>query len=456
MRPTPVAAGRTSVASAALTEVQGRTVSWFRLAGGPHRGALGAAEGDVMARAVRRAVEAGLPIVGEVATSGADVGQDVAGLHAWGRVAAALTAASGNVPIILLVTGPCLSGPALLLGLADHVVMTGDAFAYVSGPNAVERMTGYAIDHRRLGGAGMHATRSGLASLVAADVDSGYDDVAELLSYLPDNCMGSAPVERTGDPVERRCDGAAAAVPDRPTASYDVRLVIRDVMDADTFLELREAHGTAVVVGYARLGGRAVGVVANQPCQLAGTLDIDASRKAARFVATCDRFNLPIVTFVDTPGFHPGKELEWRGIIRHGAELVHAYAEAVVPRACVILRKAYGGAYIVMDSKGLGTDLALAWPTAEIAVMGASGAVEILDRRRLAAVDDPVAREEMRAKLVADYEAEHLSPRVAMERGFVDDVIDPADTRAILAAALTRMAAKREHLPRRKHSNTPL
>ena len=456
MLPTPVAAGRSSVASAALTEVHGRTVSWFRLAGGPHRGALGAAEGDVMARAVRRAIEAGLPIVGELATSGADVGQDVAGLHAWGRVAAALTAASGNVPIVLLVTGPCLSGPALLLGLADHVVMTGDAFAYVSGPNAVERMTGLVVDRRGLGGAAVHAGRSGLASLVAPDTDAGYDDVAELLSYLPDNCMAPAPQEWCADPVDRRCEAAAAAVPDRPTASYDVRVVVRDVMDAGTFLELRDGHAPSVVIGYARLGGRAVGVVANQPCQLAGTLDIDASRKAARFVATCDRFNLPIVTFVDTPGFQPGKDLEWRGIIRHGAELVHAYAEATVPRACVIMRKAYGGAYIVMDSRGLGTDVALAWPTAEIAVMGASGAVEVLERRRLGAIDDPAEREEVRAKLVAEYEAQHLSPRMAMERGFVDDVIDPAETRAVLAGALRRLAAKREHLPRRKHSNTPL
>jgi acetyl-CoA carboxylase carboxyltransferase component len=456
MRPTPVAAGRTSVATAALTEVHGRTVSWFRLAGGPHRGALGAAEGDVMARAVRRAIEAGLPIVGELATSGADVGQDVAGLHAWGRVAAALTAASGNVPIILLVTGPCLSGPALLLGLADHVVMTDASFAYVSGPNAVERMTGLTVDHRKLGGAAMHATQSGLASLVAPDVDAAYDDAAELLSYLPDNCMTPPAGEPVTDPVTRPCERAAAAVPERATASYDVRVVVRDVMDEGSFLELREQHAASVVIGYARLAGHSVGIVANQPCQLAGTLDIDASRKAARFVATCDRFNLPIVTFVDTPGFQPGKELEWRGIIRHGAELVHAYAEATVPRACVILRKAYGGAYIVMDSRGLGTDLALAWPTAEIAVMGAAGAVEILARRRLSAVEDPVERQELRTKLIADYEAEHLSPRVAMERGFVDDVIDPVDTRAVLAGGLARLANKREHLPRRKHSNTPL
>ena len=409
-----------------------------------------------MARAVRRALEAGVPLVGELATSGADVGQDVAGLHAWGRVAAAMTKASGSVPLVLFVTGPCLSGPALLLGLADHVVMTDASFAYVSGPGAVERMTGLVAGHRELGGAPMHATRSGLASLLAGDVDDGYDAIAELLAYLPDNCMAAPPVEQCLDPIDRSCDRAAVVVPERATASYDVRVVVRDVMDADTFLELREQHAPSVVIGYARLGGRPVGVVANQPCQLAGTLDIDASRKAARFVATCDRFGLPIVTFVDTPGFQPGKDLEWRGIIRHGAELVHAYAEATVPRACVILRKAYGGAYIVMDSRGLGTDLALAWPTAEIAVMGASGAVEILERRRLAAIDDTDERAEVRSKLIAEYEAEHLSPRVAMERGFVDDVIEPAATRAVLAAGLARLANKREHLPRRKHSNTPL
>ena len=333
------------------------------------------------------ATELGVPIVGVLATSGADIHEGVASLHAWGRVARQVSRASGVVPIVFAVIGPCTSGPALMLGLADHVVMTPDAFAYVSGPEAVAEFTGVQIDRARLGGGLVHDSRTGVASLVAADEEDALLAVADLLSYLPANHLDDAPVvaPAADDPLDRPCRRAAAAVPDTARASYDVRTVLADVLDEGSLLEVRARYASNMVTAYGRLDGRPVGIVANQPKVRAGTLDIEASRKAARFVQHCDAFNLPILTFVDTPGFEPGKDLEWRGMIRHGAELVHAYAAATVPRICLVLRKAYGGAYIVMDSRELGNDACFAWPGAEIAVMGSKGAVQILFGKRLAA-----------------------------------------------------------------------
>ena len=456
----PLAACRGGAATASLTELEGRRVAWFRLAGGKHAGALGPSEGDVLERLVRRALDLGVPVVGELSTSGADVGEGLASLHAWGRVAAAVAEASGAVPVILAVTGPCVGGPALLLGLADHVVMTTDAFAYLNGPQTVADITGQIIDPGELGGAGVHFRRSGLAALVVPDEDDARWAVADLLSYLPDNYLEAAPVVRGGDDADRASRAAADAVPAGRSSSYDVREVVGDVVDVDSFLELRAAHAPNVVTGYGRVEGHPVGVVANQPCQLAGTLDIEASQKAARFVQSCDAFGLPLLTFVDCPGYQPGKDQEWRGMIRHGAELVHAYAEATVPRVCVVMRKAYGGAYIVLDSKGLGNDVCVAWPGAEIAVMGAAGAVSILHGKRLAAIEDGGERARVQAELEADYAERLCTPAVAAERGYVDDVIDPLDTRRVVAAALASLRTKRAvgRAPRRpaRHSNTPL
>jgi acetyl-CoA carboxylase carboxyltransferase component len=455
---TPLFAHRSTAVTAALGELDGRTVSWFRLYGGKHRGAIGVAEGDALERAVRTGIELGVPVVGVVATSGADVGEGVAGLHAWGRVARALTDASGVVPTLLAVVGPCLSGPALLLGLADQVVMTADAFAYVSGPDTVEAFTGVPTSRHALGGAAVHGERSGLAALVVDDEDDARGALCDLLSYLPANSLEDPPRTPSADTIDRDCSRATGAVPARAAATYDVRTVVTDVLDTDTFLELRPGYAANLVTGMGRLGGRPVGVIANQPCRRAGTIDIGASRKAARFVQWCDAFNVPLVTFVDTPGFEPGRDLEWRGMIRHGAELVHAYAAATVPRLCVVLRKAYGGAYIVMDSKRLGNDWCVAWPGAEIAVMGASGAVQVLHGRRLAAIADDQARRAEQAALAQEYEARFSNPYAAAERGFVDEVIAAADTRRVLAAALARLASKREAPPLRpgRHSNTPL
>ncbi|MGH8985594.1 MAG: acyl-CoA carboxylase subunit beta [Acidimicrobiia bacterium] len=454
----PLIAQRSAAVTAALGELNGRTVSWFRLEGGKHRGAIGVAEGDALERAVRMAVELGVPVVGVVSTSGADVGEGVASLHAWGRVARALTDASGVVPTLVATIGPCVSGPALLLGLVDHVVMTRDAFAYVSGPDTVTAFTGVPTTRETLGGAAVHAARSGVAALVVDDEDDARHALADLLAYVPPNNVEDAPRTTTDDPVDRDCAAASAAVPGRASSAYDVRSVVEDVLDAASFLELRPVYGANVVTGLGRLDGRPIGVVANQPAQRAGTLDIEASRKAARFVQWCDAFNLPIVTFVDTPGFEPGRDLEWRGMIRHGAELVHAYAAATVPRLGVVLRKAYGGAYIVMDSKTLGNDWCIAWPSAEIAVMGASPAVQILHRRRLDAITDPEARGAEQAALEEEYAARVLNPFVAAERGYIDDVVAAVDTRRALAAAAARLATKREAPPLRpgRHSNTPL
>ena len=381
--------------------------------------------------------------------------EGVASLHAWGRIARALGEASGVVPTVLCVIGPAVSGPALLLGLADVVIMTSDAFAYVSGPDTVLAFTGIEVENQMLGGAGVHDRRSGVAALVVADEDEARLAMHTILDYLPANHLEDPPDFVNGDPVDRECTRAAAAVPSRSNAPYDMRDVIEDVLDSESFLELHANHATNMLVGLGRFAGRPVGVIANQPNQRAGTIDIEASEKAARFVQWCDCFNLPLLTFVDTPGFEPGQDLEWRGMIRHGAQLVFAYAAATVPRICVVIRKSYGGAYIVMDSKGLGNDWCVAWPTAEIAVMGAPGAVRILHGRDLArATPEDRARQQLELEL--EYETRFSNPYVAAERGFVDDVIAATDTRRELASALGKLVSKREHHPTRRHSNTPL
>jgi acetyl-CoA carboxylase carboxyltransferase component len=454
--PTPVFGHRSSAVDATLRELDGRRVSWFSLDGGKHRGAIGTAEGETVERAVRLAVELGIPIVGRIASSGADVSEGVASLHAWGRVAKALADASGVVPIVFLLVGPAVSGPALLLGIADYVIMTADAFAYVSGPDVVASFTGVPIERDRLGGSAVHERESGVATMVVDDEDEATTALEILLSYLPSNHLEDPPWESTGDPVDRDCAHAASVVPARSTESYDVRSVIGDVLDAHSFFEIRARYAPSMVTGLGRLAGRAVGIVANQPMQQAGSLDIDAAQKAARFVQWCDSFNFPVLTFVDTSGYLPGKDLEWRGIIRHGAQLLHSYAAASVPRICVVLRKAYGGAYIVMDSAGLGVDYCIAWPSAEIAVMGAQPAVRVLHRRRLEAIADPDARAAEQAALVTEYEDRFLNPYVAAERGYVDVVIAASDTRRVLVDAFERLGTKRERHAGRRHSNTPL
>ncbi|MEO6628429.1 MAG: carboxyl transferase domain-containing protein [Aquihabitans sp.] len=452
LAPTPLGAGRPCAAHAELTEIDGRTVSYFCLDG--RRGNLsGAVEAEVVTRALDLAGQLGCPVVGLVHSISVDPESGLSGLDAWGRVAARIVRLSGVVPLIFAVTGPVHGSLAMLLGLVDHVILTLDATAYVSGPDSVLATTDLRVDPADLGGSAVHSARSGLATLLAVDPRDAIGAVADLLSYLPDNNLADPPFGRCLDMIDRHCSAAAAVVPRDPACAYDVRQVLSDVFDTDTLLEVHANHAANVVCAYARLGGRAVAIVANQPNVRAGTLDIDASCKAARHVRGADAFGLPIFTFIDTPGYEPGRDLEHRGIIRHGAKLAHAYGAATVPRLGVILRKAYGGAYIAMDSRAMGNDLTLAWPNSEIAVMGAPGAVAILNRRELEQAADP---DGTRSELEATYRSKFCTPRLASERGLIDQVIEPVDTRRILASALGRLAIKRPSLVARRHANEPL
>jgi len=324
---------------------------------------------------------------------------------------------------------------------------------FITGPDVVRTVTGEDVSFEQLGGATTHATRSGVAAFVAADEKSCLDDVRYLLSFLPSNNLEEPPAVESADDPRRPTPELRQIVPDRPNQPYDMKAVIGAVVDEGEYLEYFPHWAMNLTCGFARLGGRVIGVVGNQPQMLAGVLDIDSSEKGARFIRTCDAFNIPLVTLVDVPGFMPGTDQEYGGIIRKGAKLLYAYCEATVPRIQLIVRKAYGGAYIVMDSKSIGADLCFAWPSAELAVMGPEGAVEIVHRRELAEAADPAAR---RAELVAHYTERFTNPYSAAERGFVDDVVDPADTRRVLARALEALASKREDLPKRKHGNVPL
>jgi len=432
---------------AGVVTLAGRRVVTARSVSGHHRGALAQTDGDTIAEAASLALAQRLPLVMVLASSGSDVGDGIGALHGWGRAAAAVAACSGSVPVLAAMVGPAISGPALLLGLADVTAMTPDAFAFLSGPDSVEGFTGVRIGLHELGGTGVHATASGLCALAAPDADTALALLGEVLAFLPDHADDVAPVLTTDDDPQRATPELRDVLPAEATASYDVRDAVHAFADDGELLELRPAWAPQLVTGLASVGGVGVGVVANQPRAMAGTLDIAASQKGARFVRFCDAFGLPLVTLVDTPGFLPGKDLEWRGMIRHGAELAFAYAEATVPRVCLVLRKAYGGAYIVMDSKGIGNNVCLAWPSAEIAVMGATGAVQILHRG--------TDGHERRA-LEDRYSEELLTPWVGAERGFVDDVMDPADTRAVLARTLALLHTRREHLVGRKHDAGPL
>ena len=425
----------------------GRHVVWLTVDGSLHRGALSAAASYVIATAADTARTKGIPLVVQMESSGADILEGIAALHGWGTAAKALADCSGVVPTISIVTGPAVSGPALLLGLSDFVVMTEDAYAFVSGPTMVVEFTGIDVSTDELGGAGTHARHSGVSSVVVADLEAATLWLEELLEYLPTGVDQLAPVQPTSDPDDRLTPEAGDLIPTTSTGSYDVRHVIESIADDGVYFEMKPWWASNVVTAFAHMAGYPIGIVANQPISLAGTLDIPASQKAARFVAFCDAFNIPVLTLVDTPGFYPGKDLEWRGMIRHGAQLVFAYARATVPRICVVLRKSYVGAYIVMDSKEMGNDLCLAWPCAELAVMGAGQAAAILQRG---------ATPEERAEFEADYSARLLNPYIAAERGYIDAVIDPADTRREICAALHMLRDKRERLVSRKHDNTPL
>jgi acetyl-CoA carboxylase carboxyltransferase component len=436
---------------ALVRDLDGRKVVWAEFAEDLDQDNSGAplpsTASAVMERAAQVACAEGLPLVLLLSTSGADITEGIPALHGWGRLAAALARCSGVVPICIIVDGPAVSGPALLLGLADLTVMTQASYAFVNGTVMVEQFTGVQISSEELGSADNLARYGGVPTAVVTTRDAAITMIADLLAYLPDNVDCEPERWPNEDPPDRICPEIIGMMPAASTGSYDVRHVATALADEDSLLELRPRWAPNVVTAFATFDGRPVGIVANQPISLAGTLDIPASQKAARFVAMCDAFNLPIITLVDTPGFYPGKDLEWRGMIRHGAQLVHAYARATVPRICIILRKSYGGAYIVMDSKTMGNDLCLAWPWAELAVMGAGQAAAILQRR---------ATPEEKAQFEAEYAERLLNPYVAAERGLVDAVIDPAETRREITSALAMLEDKRELLVPTAHGNTPL
>jgi methylmalonyl-CoA decarboxylase subunit alpha len=400
------------------------------------------------------AAETGAPLVGLNDGGGARIQEGITALAGFGGIFVRNVSLSGVIPQISVVLGPCAGGAAYSPALTDFVFAVQDKTnLFVTGPDVVQAVTGETTTREELGGALTHATRTGVASFLAADEHSCFDEVRYLLSFLPSNNQEDPPYFPPVDQPARRCDELLDIVPAEPHRSYDVRDVIEVIVDDGDYLEVQPLWARNIVCTFARLDGHAVGIVANQPQELAGALDIDASEKGARFVRTCDSFNIPLVTLVDVPGFLPGIDQEHAGIIRRGAKLLYAYCESTVPRIQVVMRKAYGGAYIVMDSKSLGADLSFAWPSNEIAVMGAEGAASIIFRKELAAAQDPVQR---RRELVSAYTEQLMTPYIAAERGMVDDVIDPAETRMILIQSLDMLRSKRSSSPNRKHGNMPL
>ncbi|MBJ7505660.1 MAG: acyl-CoA carboxylase subunit beta [Ilumatobacteraceae bacterium] len=419
---------------------------------------FGGALGEVFAEKIHKlmdlALKTGAPVIGLNDGAGARIQEGVVSLASYGGIFWRNVQSSGVIPQISVVLGPCAGGAVYSPAMTDFIFMVREtSHMFITGPDVVKTVTGEDVTLEELGGAASHASKSGVATFVSADEKSCLADVRYLLGFLPQNNLGEAPrVESEDDPL-RSCESLRTILPASSNLPYDMKKVIAEVVDNGDFFEYFPNWAKSIVCGFSRIDGHSVGIVGNQPMVLAGVLDIESSEKAARFVRTCDAFNIPIVTFVDVPGFLPGVDQEYGGIIRHGAKLLYAYCEATVPRIQVITRKAYGGAYVVMNSKSIGADLAYAWPSAELAVMGPQGAVEIVYRRELQQAADPAAR---RAQLVAEYTEKYANPYLAAERGFVDDVIDPAETRIKLVEGLRVLRTKHDEVPQRKHGNIPL
>lgn len=417
-------------------------------------GSLGEVVGEKINKIQDLAMSLGVPIIGLNDSGGARIQEGVTSLHGFGTIFRRNVKASGVIPQISVIMGPSAGGSVYSPALTDFVFMVQNtSYMFITGPDVVKTVTGEDVTQEQLGGAMTHATKSGVATFIAANDKECLDQVRYLLSFLPSNNLEEAPVLPIADDPQRLTTELRELIPDSPNQPYDVKQVITSVFDDGEFLEYLPFFAQSFVCGFARMNGHVVGVLGNQPQVLAGVLDIDSSEKGARFVRTCDAFNIPIVTFVDVPGFMPGTDQEYSGIIRHGAKLLYAYCEATVPRIQIIMRKAYGGAYIVMSSKSIGADLAYAWPTAEIAVMGPQGAVEIVYRRELDAAPDRAAR---RSDLIEEYTEKFATPYVAAERGYLDDIIDPADTRIVIGRGLEMLRTKTEEFPKRKHGNIPL
>ena len=417
-------------------------------------GSLSEVFAEKVCKVMDMALKYGCPVVGINDSGGARIQEGVVSLAGYAEIFWRNVQASGVVPQISLVMGPCAGGAVYSPAMTDFVLMVEQtSYMFITGPDVVKTVTGEDVSFEELGGAATHATKSGVAHFTAEDEETCLEEARYLLSFLPQNNLDAPPYAPPSDPVDREDAWLDTLVPDSPHKPYDMRQVVERVFDEGEFLEVQPHWAENIVCGFARLGGHSVGVVGNQPGALAGVLDIDASVKAARFVRTCDAFNIPLVTFVDVPGFLPGTAQEWGGIIRHGAKLLYAYSEATVAKLTVITRKAYGGAYDVMSSKHIRADFNVAWPTAEVAVMGPEGAVNIVFRKELEEADDASARRE---ELIADYKERFANPYTAAERGYVDDVIEPRRTRPVLFSALETAVAKREPRPKRKHGNIPL
>ncbi len=417
-------------------------------------GSLSEAYAEKICKVMDLAMKVGAPIIGLNDSGGARIQEGVASLGGYAEIFLRNVMASGVVPQISVILGPCAGGAVYSPAITDFTVMVeGTSYMFVTGPNVVRAVTHEVIDAESLGGAGVHTGRSGVAHLAAHDEAEAMEAVRRLLAHLPQNNLADAPASETRDARDRMDADLDGVIPDEPAKPYDMHDVLRRIVDDGDFLEIQPAWAANILVGFARLGGRSVGIVAQQPAVRAGALDIDASVKAARFVRTCDAFNVPLVTFVDVPGFLPGVAQEHGGIIRHGAKLLYAYCEATVPKVTVITRKAYGGAYDVMSSKHIRGDFNFAWPSAEIAVMGAEGAVNIIFKDEIERAGDPEAE---RRRLVEAYEAEFSNPYIAAARGYVDEVILPHETRPRLIRALEVLADKQDTNPRKKHGNIPL
>lgn len=435
-------------------KVNGRTIYVFAQDFTVLGGSLGEAHGRKITKLMDLAYQNGAPLVGLNDSGGARIQEGVDSLASYGEIFYRNTRASGVIPQISVILGPCAGGAVYSPGITDFVFMTEkNAYMFITGPEVIRAVTHEDVDFDTLGSANIHHGKSGVAHFTAADEEACLSQVRELLSYLPSNNLAAAPYLPTQDDPRRAVKELEEIVPQDPQSPYDVHDVIAALVDDGDFMEVQAEYARNIVVGFARLGGYTTGIVANQPDFLAGVLDINASDKGARFIRFCDSFHIPLVTLVDTPGFLPGTDQEHNGIIRHGAKMIYAYSEATVPKVTIILRKAYGGAYIVMSSKHLRSDLNFAWPKAEIAVMGPDGAVSIVFRKDIEAAEDPAG---MRAEKTRQYREELANPFVAASRGYLDDVIQPAESRMRLIAALDSLREKRQPTPPRKHGNIPL
>jgi propionyl-CoA carboxylase beta chain len=445
--------------------IDGRSVCVFSQDVTVFGGSLGEVYGEKIVKVMDLAIKTGRPIIGINEGGGARIQEGVVSLGLYGEIFNRNVKASGVIPQISLIMGANAGGHVYSPALTDFVVMVDKTSQmFITGPDVVKTVTGEEVTFEELGGARTHNTKSGVAHYLGSDDEDAISYVKALLSFLPGNNLSEAPVFEPAEPEGGFFDEATESdreldtlIPDSPNQPYDMHEVITRVVDDGEFLEVHEYFAPNILVGFGRVNGHSVGIVANQPTQFAGCLDIDASEKAARFVRTCDAFNVPVLTFVDVPGFLPGTDQEWNGIIRRGAKLIYAYAEATVPLITIITRKAYGGAYDVMGSKHLGADLNLAWPTAQVAVMGAQGAANIVHRKTLAkAAEEGKDVDALRAELIQEYEDTLLNPYAAAERGYLDSVIVPAHTRGHISRALTLLRDKRESLPPKKHGNIPL